>query len=527
MAGSLLMQGLTNAGNSIQEGMQNYQANKQKDALLTGQIEPYLTQLSANRDNMSDLSGSALDKMLNGSATLKDKMLLYGDISSQQNQKNVQQQQALTAQQLQQGQLQNQMAGARWQMMQQYANGGGMGPTPQSQSQPAPQPQGAGQPMSQGAPGPQQAPQQQPGQPAPVNRASTTVNPPSPISIDDPQIRALYPQALAATGFDPEKATAILQQKADAINLQNRQNYDQLTKTVKDTGRLVYAGPNYTNGVHDFDKYYNEQIVGAGTASQSYVQGDKLIQYAAGKVPPVPVTTAAGQMAPVGQDGTSDAMDQINSVSPYNVNDKQWIADNTQAQTDMAASAQRVANSRLLVAAANAYASGNTSQINALRSSPAFGKIQQFFTGKDPANALQVALSMNTGGVINTVRSGAGGSAGLRVTAPEFEEADQLLAKSQMDLPTILAAAKNVNALNERAYAIDSAKASYRKILPEDQATEKAVSQFGQPPKLQDASGATTSSNAAMATVSYNGQIVRIPVANLAAAQARGATLVQ
>lgn len=379
--------------------------------------------------------------------------------------------------------------------------------------------------MSQGAPA-GQAPQQ-PGQPPPATRASTTVNPPSPISIDDPQIRALYPQALAATGFDPEKATGILQQKADAINLQNRQNYDQLTKTVKDTGRLVYAGPNYTNGVHDFDKYYNEQIVGAGTASQSYVQGDKLIQYAAGKVPPVPVTTAAGQMAPVGQDGTSDAMDKINSVSPYNVNDKQWIADNTQAQTDMAASAQRVANSRLLVAAANAYASGNTSQINALRSSPAFGKLQQLFTGKDPANALQIALSMNTGGVINTVRSGAGGSAGLRVTAPEFEEADQLLAKSHMDLPTILAAAKNVNALNERAYAIDSAKASYRKILPEDQATEKAVSQFGKPPKLQDASGATTSGNAAMATVSYKGQIVQIPVANLAAAQARGATLVQ
>jgi hypothetical protein len=530
VAGSLLMQGLSNAGNSLQEGMQNYQQNKQKDALLTGQIEPYLQQLAAQSDNLSPVSASALNKMMTGQATLKDKMLLYGDIASSQNAKNVQQAQTLSAQQIQANDLANRMAMAKYAAMQNYANPQGQSGQPAGQMQPAPAPQGVGQPMSQGAPQGAAQPQQGAAQPQPgtAQRASTTVNPPTPIGIDDPQIRAMYPQALAATGYDPDKASTLLQQKADAINAQNAANYQNLTKTIKDTGRLVYAGPNYTNGVHDFNKYYNEQIIGAGTASQSYTQGDKLIQYAAGSRPPVPVITAAGQQAPVGQDGTSDAMTQIDSVSPYNVNDPKWIADNTQAQTDKASSAQRVANSRLLVQAANTLASGTTSQWNALRQSPGFNTLQQLWDGSNPAARLKQAMAMNTGTVMNSLKSPSGGTTGNRVTAAEFEEADEQLGKIGDDLPSIQAAAQNINAINERAYNIDTAKADFRKIMPEDVATEKAVTLFGNPPALQ-AAGAQgkTSTQGAMATVTYKGQTVQIPVANLADAQARGAVLVQ
>lgn len=533
IAGQLLMQGLTNAGNSYQQGMQNYVQNKQKDALLTGQIEPYLQGLNSQRDNLSDASGSALDKMMNGTATLKDKMLLYGDISSQRDKLQAQQQAQLTQQQIQQGSLQNNMMQAKFNAMQAYANGG-MGGQPQPGAQPAQPSQlpGAGatpiqQPQPQGA-----AAQPQGSQPAPGGGASSvTIPAPTPISIDDPYIRSLYPQALAASGYDPEKATTVLQNAADAKNKQNAANYDNLTKTVKATGRLVYSQPHYdpNTGLHDFDNYYNEQIVGAGTAAQSYTQGNQLIQYKAGAKPQVPVVTAPGQNAPVGQNAGNDFAPELDSsVTPYNTTAPGWIADNKQAQIDMASSAQRVANSRLLVAAAQAYASGNSSQVNVLRGRPEFQGLQQIFTGANPAAGLKTALSMNTGGVMNSLRAPSGGTTGSRTTAAEFEEADKQLADPSMDMPTILASAQNVNAINERAYAIDSAKASYRKIMPEDKATELAVSQFGAPPQLKAGeSGATTSSQTAMATVSYKGKVVQIPVTNLQAAQARGAVLVQ
>jgi hypothetical protein len=533
MPGTLLMQGLSNLGQGVNEGIQAYTANKQKDALLTGQIEPYLTQLQSQEDNLSPASASALNKMMTGSATLKDKMLLYGDVASTRDMIAARQQQILGQQAIQQGALSNQMMGAKYNAMQAYANGGGspsVAPQPPV-AQPASNapvqapPQGT---MPQGAPPPQTPPPQiQPG----PQRASTTVNPPAPIDINDPSIRALYPSALAASGYDPTKAATMLQAKVDAVNAQNAANYNQLANTVKDTGRLVYLKPNYTNGVHDFDNYGNEQIKGAGTASQSYTIGDKLIQYAAGTRPPVPVTTAAGQMAPVGQDGSSDAMQQINAVTPYNVNDPKWIADNVQAQTDKGAAAARVANSRLLLAAANAYASGDNARLNGLRASPQFQTMQQLFTGHNPAAALQTALSMNTGGVMNSLRSPQGGTTGARTTAAEFEEADKQLAGPQMDMPTIVAAAQNLNAINERAYNIDSAKAEYRKIMPEDKATSLAISQFGAPPALTAAESGQTTSTAgaapAMAVVNYKGQLTQVPAANLAAALARGATLVQ
>lgn len=510
MPGTLLMQGLTNVGNDIKEGTANYYANKQKDAALTGQIEPYLQGLQASQGSLSPVSSSALDKMMNGTATLKDKMMLYGDIVSTQQQKQNQQANAIGQQQITQGDLANKMAMARYAAMQGFA-GGNTGQQGAPQPQPSPGPAQA----PQGAPAGQQMPM--PGQPAPAQRASTTVNPPTPVSIDDPSIRALYPQALAATGYDPGKATAILQQKADATNKQNASNYDQLTNTIKDTGRLVYAGPSYTNGVHDFDKYFNEQIKGAGTASQSYTQGDKLIQYAAGSKPPSPVVTAAGQKAPLGQDGTSDAaMEQVNAATPYNVNDPKWIADNTQAQQDKASSAQRVANSRLLVLAANTLASGTTSQWNALRANPFFNTLQQLWDGSNPAARIKQAMAMNTGTVMNSLKSPSGGTTGNRVTAAEFEEADEQLGKVGDDLPSILSAAKNINAINERAYNIDSAKADFRKIMPEDKATEKAVDLFGAPPSLQAAGGgATSTQTATVKMASPSGVIGSVPVAEV------------
>ena len=90
VGGQLLQQGLSNFGQGLAEGMQNYQKNKRQDATVTGMLEPYLQNLSAAKDSLSPDAQKSLQKMLDGKASLTDKMMLYGTVSSMQDQKKVQ-----------------------------------------------------------------------------------------------------------------------------------------------------------------------------------------------------------------------------------------------------------------------------------------------------------------------------------------------------------------------------------------------------------------------------------------------------
>jgi hypothetical protein len=467
--GDFLFQGLSQSGQNIGQMLGNYAQVQQQDAVTNGAINSLIAQGPQAIQTLSPNGQALLQKEMQGKATRLDKMQLMGEITTSTTLKNQQAQQ--------QAQLQNQLFNQRIQsLMNAYGPQGGGQQPGQAQQQP-------GQAQ-------QQPPQQQqaPGKPNPAAFAgpqpavSNYIQPPTPVTAADPQIMANMGRFLAMTGGDTDKAATLAQNSADAINKQKQAQYEQAVAVKKDTGRLVYTGPTYENGVPTMDTYKSERVIAPGTPQQAYEIGDKTFSFAHGVKPQQPVVFQPGQNLPDPND--TDTQARIAEMSPNNPNAEGWQKDLVKAKQDEAGSAQNVADAKLLYNAALAYTKGGSSQFNVLRGNPTYAKFQQLFKGENPQAALQTALSANTRSILAQVQSSQGGTVGGRMLSKEFENTAELLGNPELDNPTILAAAKNNMALVQRKYDIDAAYATYRETMPPAEAEKLAVKQFGRAPDL-------------------------------------------
>lgn len=182
--GQLLMQGMSNFGQSIGQGVQGYLENKQKDALAQGQIEPYLPSLMASQETLSPEMSKMVDRFMNHKASLADKMALVGNIQTMQVKKQQDAENQARVLQYQTAQTENQLKQAELsRYLQQNQGWFGIGGQPGGQGQgqggsPAPGGYGTGQSMTPRPAAPQNmAP---PVQPAPITTTpGATLNPPA------------------------------------------------------------------------------------------------------------------------------------------------------------------------------------------------------------------------------------------------------------------------------------------------------------------------------------------------------------
>jgi hypothetical protein len=480
--GDALLQGSQN----LAQGLNNYGQMLQTDAAATGQINAFLQQAQANPQAFASLSPNAqtlLQKQVSGKATMNDRISLLGEMTAGQQ---IQQQQTAMALQQQQAQaqaLQNQMMQRRMQYLQQLmGNGGSSSPTqpmdggpPQTAQGPTPPPAGAQQFLNGGAP------PQLPGN-GPFN--DSMIRPPVPLTITDPRTAPLMQRALQMSMGDPEAASKAVQQQLDQINQTANAQYAQAVGVKKDTGRLVYAGPKYENGIPTFDTYNNEVVTAPGTPVQGYDRGDKVVSFKHGITPPQPVVFQPGQGTPSVSGEATSAQETINAASPIQPNDPEFQKSLLAAKQNAAASATALSDANLLYNAAQAYTNGGASNLNALRGNPAYAKFASIFSGGNPQASMQTALAANTQAILAQVRTAQGGTVGGRMLQTEFENTAKLLANPEMDNPTILGAAHNIVTLAQRNYDLQNAYASYHENMAPADAESLAVKQYGAPPTL-------------------------------------------
>lgn len=510
-AGELISQG----ADKLAQGFQNYQNIRTQDRIASGQLDALLQMGGAGGVQALSPDGQKLaQKYLQGQATVRDKLQLLGEANTAMTQRQqlaqLQQQQAAA----QQATLQNQIMQARLNYL-----GGMMGP----QGQPNPQ---TIQNLSGGQsaqPSPDvlnQLSQGGQGQASPLPAPQVKVGPPAPLSITDPQFQPMYQQAMRMTLGDPDKAAAMTQSQVDAVNKQRQEAYDNMAKAQRPTGNYYFKRMDYKDGMPQMDVYSPEIATGAGTMAHSVKAGEQEIQVPHGQKAPGPVISMKGDAASIPN-------------SPYNTEDPEWQKEVSQAYDMAAGSSNQLAQSKLLVDAAQAYiaANGDSGRWNAIMGDPKFAAIRQLFGpkgpngGTNPLNALQIAMAANTQSVLGQIR-GAGGSTGGRILQTEYENTAKLLGNPQMDAPTIMAAAQNVYALNDRMNSIDQAYAKYREIMPAGKAKALAVQQFGMAPNLVPTAPTNPQTKPTPAgqvrVKGPDGRTGTIPAANIEAAKAQG-----
>ena len=465
--GDFLFQGLQQSGQNIGQMLSNYSNMQQQDAVANGTINSLIAQGPQAIATLSPNGQALLQKEMQGKANRLDKMQLLGEISSSQTLKQ--------QQQMQEAATQNKIYQARLQaMLASLGQGGGGGA-----------PQGGGQPnMSQATPTPGQG-QPNPGaylNQGPQPAVSNAITAPDPVTTADPRIVANFGKYLAMSGGDQDKASQLAAGDAKTMTDLKQKQYEQALAVMKPTGRLVFTGSSYENGVPTMDNYKQEIVKGPYTDKQTYDTSDKVLSFAHGVKPKQPIVFEPGQNTPDPND--TKTQDSIAQLSPNNPNTEGWQKDVVKAKQDAAGSAQNISEAQLLYNAAKSYAQGGSSAFNVLRGNPAFAKYQQLFTGNNPQAALQTALSANTRSILAQIQSSQGGTVGGRMLSKEFENTAELLGNPELDNPTILAAAKNNLALIQRKYDIDNAYATYRETMAPAEAEKLAIKQFGRPPAL-------------------------------------------
>ena len=482
--GSLLFQGLSNFGSGVAQGFQNYTLMQQQDAAAQGQVNALLAQAQQTPGVYQSLSpdGQALlQKQLSGNANRQDRIKLLGEVSTAQLLAQNRQQLQLGQQQVQQGAMQNQMMQNRMGYLQSMMS-----------------PQSGALPPANGGPAPAQGqPSPPPTTPPPAGaqqflsqpKAANYIAPPAALTINSPQAQAYMQKALQMTMGDPEKASTLVQSQLDAVNKAQMAQYQNAADATKDTGRLIYAGPQYEGGLPTMNLFNNEVVKGQGTPSESYTRGDKIIPLKLGVQPPAPVVFAPGAgmvntQAALGSGNSSP--EALTALAPVNANDpnfqKDVVAANAQANQD----AQQVAEANALYKAAQAYTQGGKSSLNALRGDPELSKFKSLWTGVNPQGAFQTVLSANIHSVLAQMQSAAGTTIGGRMLGTEFNKTVDMLGNPQMDNPTILAAAKNNLLLNQRKFDLSNAYAQYHRSMSPSDAEELATQQYGKAPTLLD-----------------------------------------
>ncbi len=498
-AGQAALSGLQSAGADIAGGMKQMQQNalmgQQATAKFLGaaQANPDILQFLSS-DNAPQELASAFSSLQKGGSLPVQKAALLAQFAETYTQGKAQQQdQQLRAQQIAMGK--QKLAGMQQLFGGDGAGGQGVSPQGQAPAQTPQQPQGGAQLSV----------------PPNDNAPRAIMQPPAPVTISSPQIKAMYPQALRMTFGDPDKATTLLQQQADAINANAKANYDRMVATEKSTGNLYFKRIDYKNGMPQATIYVPEVAVGPGTANESLKEGPNEISVPLGQQPPGKIVLRGG--------GDSSA-----PATPYNTNDQDWQKDVKDAYQQQASSAGLLADAKQLKDAATAYATGGSNKLNVLLGDPTYAKIKQMFTGANPLNDLQIAMAANTNAVLAQIRMG-NGSTGGRIMQTEYENAAKVLGSGTMTNQSLLAAANNIYNLSARQNDIDKAYATYRSQMPSGDAEKLAVQQFGAPPDLKI--GGANAPAGFVRVKSPAGAIGTIPVGKLDAAKAQGYTPVQ
>ena len=344
------------------------------------------------------------------------------------------------------------------QVLSQMAQGGPMGGQPQAPAQP---PANLRQFLPPGGTGAAM----------PLPKPQVQIQPPTPITISDPQIAANYSKALQMSFGDPQLAQAGLQKQADAINQQRQAQYEAQANAQKPSGNLHFTGTEYKDGLPQFDTYVPEMVKGAGTASQATMPGSTVIKYPHGQTPPQPVVKMGSGEPDTGM-----------TTEGYNTNDPQWQSEVKAANEQALGSSNVLAQANLLRSAAEAYSSGNSSNLNAILANPQAARIKQIVRGTNPQAAFKIALADNTQAVLAQIKGG--GSIGGRIMQSEYENTAKMLGGPENDNQAILAAANNLYATADRQNSIDQAYATYRARMPAGDAEALARAQFAPPPKL-------------------------------------------
>lgn len=525
-----LYNGISQAGQALGQGIQQYRQNKLMAAAGTAKFEAaakqnpdliqYLTS-DQGKQVSPDVSAAFGRLQKGGSANIKDATLLSAFADMYSGQKQQQAQQAYLASEAAQNNAQARQINTRMGWLQNLMGGQG---APGQGGQPPPQPAPGGQPVpgGQATPNipaylqpnqqPAQAPsaatmqslapppqQPTPGQGIPPTQGQpgVIIQPPKPLTVTDPQFQSMYPQILRNTLGDTDKATSIMQQQVDAANKQRQAQYDAQAKAVTPTGNLYFNGFEYKDGLPVNDLYVPENMVGKGTASQSVNAGTSTISIPHGGKPP-------GQVVFRGNENP----DPTAQATMYNTNDPQWQSEVRDAYNQAGASAQALGSASLLQQAVDAYTTKNSSRMNALMALPGAQEIRQILTGSNPANGLAIAMASNTNSILNQIR-GPNGSVGGRILMPEYENTAKLLGEAHMDNPSLRVAAQNLNAIADRRNSLDRAYAEYRKTMPSGNAQALAMKQFGAPPALRTPSGPPPIGAVALLKANPNPQMVQ------------------
>lgn len=497
-------------GGLLQQLVNQYGQQQAQDAAATGQLAGMLKQMDASGAGPNALSadGQALaQKFLAGNASRKDKLQLMGEAQTalamqQAKAKIAQDQSGANVNNAQAGvfNAQGNMMAGKWAMLQQL-----MGQQPQGAPAQAPQPaQGQPQAPAMAPTGAQSTPNipaylqpnQQPpapapnpgmlqamaggpspvqggtGQPVAPGQPSVRMPPPAPLTINSPQFQAQYPQILRMTMGDTDKASQILQDQVASANKQQQAAWQAKADATSPTGNLYFNGYEYKDGIPVSDKYSPEVLKGAGTTAESKTAGagDIVIPHG-GKAPGPVIFRGNGQP------------DTAAGTAGYNTDDPEWQKDTREAFNQALASSTNLSKSKLLVDAAEAYTTGNTTRLNALMQLPGAQELRQGISGVNPANAFKIALSANTQSILAQIKS-PNGSMGGRILQNEYENTANILGNEKMDNPTIRTAAANLYTLNDRQNSIDQAYAKYRQVMPAGKAEALVYKQFGSPPKL-------------------------------------------
>lgn len=365
--GSLLMQGLTNAGNGLAQGQANYQQYLQQDAAATGTVNAYLNQ-DPTGSGLSPDGQALIQKQLAGNANRKDRLQLLGEINSAQTLKANQQEQQMNAYKIQE---QKMRMAAIQQMLAQGQGGGAPGGAPAGTPQP-----GGGQP-------PQGQPQQPQGQPAQGQPQQPPAPPPlfkQPlVSMTDPAMVAmrqkLAGQALQTNGFDlkdaGDKATAAAQSAVDAQNSMEQPVGFQAAGFDPATRQDIWQPLVGKRGGTIIAKGAPVKVVGK-PPGPVLIQNDNGDYVPAAQQMHADAAAASGEMAP-------DA-DQIIPSK-----EQQALIADANTKADTAGTTQNLANQTY--AAAQAYTSGNTGALNSLKGSQ-FGQHLLAAFGRGDAQTL-------------------------------------------------------------------------------------------------------------------------------------------
>ena len=465
--GEPLLQGFEN----LAQGVQQYNQIKQQERVVSGQLDAMLQQGGMSGLTSLSQNGQKLaQKFLGGKATVNDKMQLLGEAQSS----IALRQQSM---QMQQQKIALDRANMLNNFMQSAASDTQGQPQPQQQGTAQPPPPSASQFMPQ--PGQQSAQAPQGAPPAAPIGVENLITPPTAVTATSPEIVRQLPRLALMAGGDMSKIPEVADAAAGQINKQRQEQYSQALAVEKPTGRMIYQGPDveHTSGLVQGNRFAPEMVKGPGTDKQSYSAGSQTVIYAPNTKPPQPFVLNPGDRVPA-------SMDTINGLAQNVTNAPGWQTDVKAAQDQTIQSGASLGESNLLVHAAKAYAQGGSSNFNMLRGNPIFANLQNLFTGQNPAGALKTAIASNTGAILAQIKNNAGGTVGGRMLQSEFEGLKDMLATGEMDNPTIVASAMNMQKIMQQKYDLANSYAQYRKHNTPEDAEDLAMKQFGSPIKL-------------------------------------------